>query len=101
MFGWPCCFVNGNLFFGLYKQSMIFRLPESDFREFLRDEGAMHFEPMPGRKNKGFVAATGEMLEDGTALAHWMARARSMPGACPTSLRKRLRAARSPNDRLL
>ena len=28
MFGWPCCFVNGNLFAGLHKENMIFRLPE-------------------------------------------------------------------------
>jgi len=26
MFGWPCVFVNGNLFAGLHKQSMLFRL---------------------------------------------------------------------------
>ena len=30
MFGWPCCFVNGNLFAGLHKQSMIFRMPDAD-----------------------------------------------------------------------
>src|SRR5689334_10471893 len=30
MFGWPCCFVNGNLFAGLHKQSMIFRLSAED-----------------------------------------------------------------------
>lgn len=83
MFGWPCSFVNGNLFFGLHKESMIFRLPESDFREFLRHKGAMNFEPMPGRKSKGFVAAAGPMLEDRKALGHWIARSldhvRTMP----------------------
>ena len=30
MFGWPCCFVNGNLFAGLHKESMIFRLSQPD-----------------------------------------------------------------------
>lgn len=30
MFGWPCFFVNGNLFAGLHKQSMIFRLSDDD-----------------------------------------------------------------------
>ena len=32
MFGWPCCFVNGNLFAGLHKQSMIFRLSDQTRR---------------------------------------------------------------------
>ncbi len=52
MFGWPCCFVNGNLFAGLHKQSMIFRLSETDRVTFLKIEGAGEFEPMPGRKMK-------------------------------------------------
>jgi hypothetical protein len=53
MFGWPCCFVNGNLFAGLHKQSMIFRLAEQDQAAFLEMDDAAEFEPMPGRKNEG------------------------------------------------
>ena len=34
MFGWPCCFVNGNLFSGLHKQSMIFRLADTAGQTF-------------------------------------------------------------------
>ena len=30
MSGYPCAFVNGNLFTGLFKQSTIFRLSSSD-----------------------------------------------------------------------
>ena len=52
MFGWPCCFVNGNLFTGLYKQSMIFRLPDTDRAAFLELGGTGDFEPMPSRKMK-------------------------------------------------
>jgi hypothetical protein len=29
MFGWPCCFVNGNLFTGLHKQNIMFRLSDA------------------------------------------------------------------------
>jgi hypothetical protein len=39
MFGWPCCFVNGNLFAGLHKQSMIFRLSDTDRLTFLKLDG--------------------------------------------------------------
>jgi TfoX/Sxy family transcriptional regulator of competence genes len=96
MFGWPCCFVNGNLFFGLHKQTMIFRLPASDFREFLRHQGAMNFEPMPGRKSKGFVAAAGPMLEDRKALARWIARAFEHAQSMP---KKPQKSAKRPTKR--
>lgn len=39
----------------LHKQSMIFRLSETDQSTFLEMEGAAEFEPMPGRKMKGYV----------------------------------------------
>ena len=55
MFGWPCCFVIGNLFAALHKQSMIFRLPDADRVAFLELGGTGDFEPMPGRKMKGYM----------------------------------------------
>jgi len=54
MFGWPSCFVNGNLFAGLYKQSMIFRLSENDQVAFLKLDRAGEFEPIL-RRNRGLV----------------------------------------------
>ena len=56
MFGWPCCFVNGNLFAGLHKQSMIFRLSDAECEAILALGNTGEFEPMPGRKMKGYVA---------------------------------------------
>jgi TfoX/Sxy family transcriptional regulator of competence genes len=83
MFGWPCCFVNGNLFAGLHKQRMIFRLPEKDQATFLKLEGATEFEPMPGRKMKGYVILENPLARDRKELAHWISRSleygRSLP----------------------
>jgi len=45
MFGWPCCFVNGNLFTSLHKQSMISRLSEADQTAFLKLDGAAEAGP--------------------------------------------------------
>jgi len=59
MFGWPCCFVNGNLFTGLHKESMIFRLSDGDRLAFLRLDGATDFEPMAGHKMGGYVIVPG------------------------------------------
>lgn len=84
MFGWPCGFVNGNLFAGLHKQSMIFRLPASDHAEFLRLDGAAEFEPMPGRKMKGYGMLADPLNRDPRELQRWMERSleftRTLPG---------------------
>ena len=64
MFGWPCCFVNGNLFAGLHKESMIFRLSDADRLAFLRLDGAADFEPMLGRKMKGYTTLRNPMRRD-------------------------------------
>jgi hypothetical protein len=83
MFGWPCCFVNGNLFAGLHKESMIFRLSDDDRLAFLRLDGAADFEPMPGRKMKGYATLRNPMRWDRRELARWIERAmgytRSLP----------------------
>ena len=55
MFGWPCCFVMETLFAGLHKENMIFRLSDADRIAFLRLNDAADFEPMPGRKMKGYT----------------------------------------------
>ena len=36
MFGYPCRFVNGNLFMGLHNNNMILRLPENDRADFVK-----------------------------------------------------------------
>src|SRR6516225_9287746 len=69
MFGWPCCFVNGNLFIGLHKQSMIFRLSEADQTAFLKLGAAADFEPMPGRKMRGYVILSEPLTRDRNELA--------------------------------
>lgn len=49
MFGYPCAFVNGQMFTGLFGSTMIVRLPEEGRAELLAIEGAKGFDPMGGR----------------------------------------------------
>lgn len=83
MFGYPACFVHGNLFVGLFKQHLLFRFSEADFASFLKLEGAGTFEPMPGRGSKGFATWTEPLRRDPKLVARWIARslefARSLP----------------------
>jgi hypothetical protein len=63
--------------------SLIFRLTDADRLAFLKLEGTGDFEPMPGRKMKGYVMLAEPMSLDRNELARWMERAlqhtRSMP----------------------
>src|SRR5919198_1404600 len=62
MFGYPCCFVNGNLFMGLHNNNMILRLSEKDRADFAK-LGAKPFEPMPGRIMKEYVIVPKDILK--------------------------------------
>src|SRR5215471_18570490 len=88
MFGWPCSFVNGNLFAGLHKQSMIFRLSEADQAAFLKMEGAAEFEPMPGRKMRGYVILSEPGRRDRKELTRWIERSLRFAAALPSKAAK-------------
>jgi hypothetical protein len=49
MFGYPAAFVNGNMFMGLFAESMLIRLPQELRDNLLELPDASVFEPMPGR----------------------------------------------------
>jgi hypothetical protein len=68
MFGWPCCLFNGNLFLGFHRDNIIFRLSAADLEKFLHLEGAAEFEPMPGRKMKGYGILSDPLTRDGTSI---------------------------------
>jgi hypothetical protein len=63
MFGHPCAFVNGNMFFGTFGQSVVIRIGEARTREVAK--GAITvFEPMEGRAWREYVqVATGALPE--------------------------------------
>ena len=75
MFGYPAGFVNGNMFMGLFQESMILRLPEGPREEFLKDHNAKIFEPMAGRPMREYVAVPQSVLLDRSELAAWIAKA--------------------------
>jgi TfoX/Sxy family transcriptional regulator of competence genes len=75
MFGMPAAFVNGNMFAGLYEESVALRLPEPKRQELLALAGAGPFEPMPGRAMREYAVVPPSMHADTTALAAWLAAA--------------------------
>jgi hypothetical protein len=63
MFGQPAGFVNGNLFMGLFGDSLFVRLAEGDRAELLGVEGTALFDPMGGRPMREYVVVPAGWLE--------------------------------------
>ena len=82
MFGYPSCFVNGNLMGGLHQSDMILRLSEGD-REALLAEGGRPFEPMAGRRMREYIVAPEAMLDDHARLQDWIAKSLAYASGLP------------------
>lgn len=54
MFGHPCAFVNGNMFFGTFHQTVVVRVGEKRATDLAKGKMRI-FEPMPGRLWKQYV----------------------------------------------
>jgi hypothetical protein len=73
VFGYPSCVRHGNMFMGLYEDSLILRLAEPDKAEFLSRYGAELFEPLPDRPMKEYVVVPPALV--GTAeIEDWVRR---------------------------
>ncbi len=83
MFGYPCAFLGGNLFTGLFQDRMMLRLPEEARGEFLKLAGAAPFEPMPGRPMREYVVVPTDLIVDTPRIGAWLARALAFAATLP------------------
>ena len=68
MFGHPCAFVNGNMFFGTFAQTLIARVGES--RAAVVAGGKLPvFEPMKAKPWKEYVQVAAGVISDAEVLA--------------------------------
>ncbi|HEX6513452.1 MAG TPA: TfoX/Sxy family protein [Chloroflexota bacterium] len=88
MFGYPAAFVNGNMFAGLHQANLVLRLPEPALAEFLAQNDARPFEPMPGRPMRGYAVAPPALLADKPALSAWLERAFEAAAQLPPKEKK-------------
>lgn len=75
MFGYPCAFVNGNMFAGLFAKQMFVRLPAEERLSMIAEQDAKPLEPMPGRPMKDYIVVPPPLMARETALMALMARA--------------------------
>ena len=87
MFGFPCVFVNNQLFAGVHQDNIMIRLPEAERTAFLALDGAAHFEPMPGRPMREYVVIPHTMMASPDQILPWLDKyctyARSLPPKPP------------------
>lgn len=95
MFGYPACFVNGNMASGLHGASLIVRLAGEDRGRLLQEEGASLFEPMAGRPMKEYVVVPERFLADEAALEEWIANAVAYVSTLPPKDEKAGKGKRS------
>ncbi len=92
MFGYPAVFVNGNMFAGLLRDTMVLRLADEDRDRFLELRGATPFIAMGGRRMKQWVVVPPTMLTSRSALRPWLARALAYGRSLPPKPPRRARA---------
>ena len=74
MFGQPAAFAHGNLFMGVFGESMFVRLSEPDRIEAKAKGEFVPFEPMPGRPMREYWVFPRSMIEDPVEARRWVSR---------------------------
>lgn len=89
MFGHEVYWVNGNMFTGVFQDSIFFRLSANDQAEFLgKYNGAKQFEPMAGRPMKDYVVVPESVLGDKKLVDEWMSRSYAFTASLPAKKAK-------------
>ena len=87
MFGCPAYFTGGNMFAGVWQETMMLRLSEDD-RGRVTAAGGRPFEPMPGRVMREYVALPPDMVADRAAAAVWVGKAAAYAASLPPKAKK-------------
>jgi hypothetical protein len=88
MFGYPVAFVNGNMFAGLFGDSVFARMPPERWKALEREHGANAFEPMPGRISRRYLGLPDAIVADEGALAEALAAAFIFTAALPPKVKR-------------
>ncbi len=87
MFGYPCAFVNGQMFVGVFADRLMMRLAEADRAKFLELPGAKQFELMPGRPMREYVEVP-KAITESAELRKWLKKSLAYAQSLPPKVRK-------------
>jgi hypothetical protein len=88
MFGYPCYFINRNMFIGLFGDDIFIRLSPEDRAELSERAEIVPFEPMAGRPMKDYVMLPVELVEDREQLASIIAKSVEYTSTLPEKVKK-------------
>jgi TfoX/Sxy family transcriptional regulator of competence genes len=88
MFGYPCAFLRGNMFFGLFEDSFFLRLSEEDRARIITLNLAAPFEPLPGRVMKEYVALSTEAVSGSDIFQTWFEKSIGFTARLPVKPKK-------------
>jgi TfoX/Sxy family transcriptional regulator of competence genes len=87
MFGYPCAFLSGNMFMGLYQDTLLLRFSEADRRELTQKHGGFVFEPMAGRPMREYIVLPRAIVNSDGELKGWIARSLAYVAAMPAKVK--------------
>jgi TfoX/Sxy family transcriptional regulator of competence genes len=88
MFGYPCAFVNGNMFSGLHEHRLIMRLAEADRARLVKTASASPCVIM-GKAMREYVAIENALAREAADLEAWLARALDYTAALPPKVARK------------
>jgi TfoX/Sxy family transcriptional regulator of competence genes len=98
MFGYDAVFVNGNMAVGLWQNTCVVKVSDSDQAKLIESGNGQPFAPMKGRVMSGWVELSEELAHDPEELLAWAQRAVTfvsrLPPKLPSSKKKPAPAAK-------
>jgi TfoX/Sxy family transcriptional regulator of competence genes len=88
MFSYPCAFVHGQMFAGVFADRMMVRLSEKERGELLALPGARPFEPVAGRVMREYVELPAAVTASVAKLRPWFERGLAYAGSLPPKEKK-------------
>jgi TfoX/Sxy family transcriptional regulator of competence genes len=88
MFGYPCYWTGGNMFFATHQDYLILRLSDEDRAAFFGIPEARLFEPMPGRPMREYVVVPPKLVADRATLEEWVAKGYRYAASLPPKEKK-------------
>lgn len=88
MFSCPCTFINGNMFAGVFHESIFLRLSPEDLAKFAK-LGAVHFEPILGRPMREYMVVPPPILKSKTRFNAWLEKSFAYAASLPPKVPKK------------
>lgn len=86
MFGYDAVFVNGNMAAGLWQNTCVVKISQTDQAGLIERGLGVAFMPMKGRSMSGWLELSEELAHDPEELLHWVRRAVDFVAALPPKM---------------